>query len=97
MVAHTPALPHHAQIRAQKSAQFSMVSTVYTLSMGTYWVWRGASRTKQLPRRKVGGGARRGAFPHRGDPYDGCKKWSSLEAGVKLFRVRRWHGILKGS
>jgi hypothetical protein len=38
LVAHTPALPHHAQIRAQKSAQFSMVSTVYTRSMGTYWV-----------------------------------------------------------
>ena len=38
LVAHTPALPHHAQIRAQKSAQLSMVSTVFTLSMGTYWV-----------------------------------------------------------
>jgi hypothetical protein len=38
VVAHTAALPHHAWNRAQKSAQFSMVSTVYTLSMGTYWV-----------------------------------------------------------
>ena len=42
MVAHTAALPHHAQIRAQKVTQFSMVSTVYTRSMGTYWVWFGA-------------------------------------------------------
>ena len=38
VVAHTPALPHHTQIRAQKVAELSMVSTLYTLSMGTYWV-----------------------------------------------------------
>ena len=44
LVAHTPALPHHAQIRAQKVAEFSMVSTVYTHSMGTHWVWLDARR-----------------------------------------------------
>jgi hypothetical protein len=38
LVAHTPALPHHALIRAQLKVEFSMVYTVYTLSMGTYWV-----------------------------------------------------------
>jgi hypothetical protein len=35
LVAHTPALPHPAQIRAPKVAQFSMVYTLYTLSMDT--------------------------------------------------------------
>ena len=43
LVAHTPALSRHAQIRAQIKAEFSMVYTVHTLSMGTYWVWRTAS------------------------------------------------------
>ena len=49
LVAHTPALPHHAQIRAQIWPEFSMVSTLYTLSMGTYWVRRnGAMSSKGL-------------------------------------------------
>jgi hypothetical protein len=34
LVAHTPALPHHARIRAQVRVEFSMVSTLYTPSMG---------------------------------------------------------------
>ena len=51
MVAHTPALPHHAWIRAQKWDQLSMVSTVYTLSMGTYWVRRVQVLTRSLPLR----------------------------------------------
>jgi hypothetical protein len=36
LVAHTAALPCNAWIHAQNVARFSMVSTVYTLSMGTY-------------------------------------------------------------
>jgi hypothetical protein len=34
LVAHTPALPHHAWVRAQIWPEFSMVFTLYTLSMG---------------------------------------------------------------
>jgi hypothetical protein len=38
LVAHTPVPLPHIEFRAQISLEFSMVSTVYTRSMGTYWV-----------------------------------------------------------
>jgi hypothetical protein len=38
LVAHTPVPLLHPRFRAQIWPEFSMVYTVYTLSMGTYWV-----------------------------------------------------------
>jgi hypothetical protein len=38
LVAHTPVPLPHPGFRAQIWLEFSMVYTVYTLSMGTYWV-----------------------------------------------------------
>ena len=38
LVAHTPVPLPHSGFRARIWPEFSMVSTLYTLSMGTYWV-----------------------------------------------------------
>ena len=38
LVAHTPVPLPRPEVRAQIWPGFSMVYTIYTLSMGTYWV-----------------------------------------------------------
>ena len=44
LVAHTPVPLPHSGFRAQIWPEFSMVSTMFARSMGTYWVWLDARR-----------------------------------------------------
>ena len=46
VVAHTPVPIPHPEFRSQNVGRLSMVYTVYTLSMGTYWVLRSLSESR---------------------------------------------------